>query len=887
MTVDPVTAVRRAVAHVRRGVAVCVVLVASAGICAQSAPAAEPLVTTRLIVIKVDGLPQDTVDRFVHTPNPRTGRSFLPWIERLFYQQGVRFQNFYCSGMSLSEPSWAIIDTGRHSLIKGNFEVDRHTGDTADHLNFFNFYYEAARHRRVYPDAVDSLDAARIPLLSDAFRFEERETGIQLLRRGTKFYDFLEVGLKPFSGPVSERVGDLLVGVDFHQAYADTTREAFIKGVEDPELRYVDYYNADVDGTIHDDNSDEAILEALQNLDRVIGQCYAALVRSHSEDRSVIAVVSDHGSTYADEGVYSQGINLISYLTRREFGAHNILTRQGPLSYYSLEGTPLKLRMPAPQTSSSRESYFLADRKSQITCAMDFDGNERAQIHFREPDLNRLQMLLQALRGVGLDEPQRVAAGNAALAIIDRHREEWTSERAAIREELDALQRTLTADEAEVARIEPVLLRERWAVKNGTYRPGAALAPYGGQSMINTSDRLNDLEQRYRELRARVWQYNKTLEEYGNYLETLGFRLSITSTADLAKYSADQLFGERDLGDRLTAADLLAYPAGLDKIVVAQDGSLDERATFVHINYFESLSGIRVRNSIRKELGTAPVDFVAADIPVADARRAAAVAGIADLAAATDLASVRIVYTSADEQVLLIERDTADRGRLVTLVPVRQFRLDPMSGSVTFDAGTWKPGLPFRLYEDPMLDTGGKDRVAWLSEGHTHLEWLNAAHRTAEGLGPEALCEALSTDYIAAFERAEARDTTADARLVRRFELRRREAVATDVFLHANPHWNFDLKDFNPGGNHGGFGRASMHGTFWLHGGQQTRIRPGPLVIDAPFEGLDVVPTLLEAAGLTTNGEIPITLLSGGFRALPGRVASQAFTPVSTGSGGH
>jgi len=210
-----------------------------------------------------------------------------------------------------------------------------------------------------------------------------------------------------------------------------------------------------------------------------------------------------------------------------------------------------------------------------------------------------------------------------------------------------------------------------------------------------------------------------------------------------------------------------------------------------------------------------------------------------------------------------------------------------MSGSVAFDAGTWKPGLPFRLYEDPMLDTGGKDRVAWLSEGHTHLEWLNAAHRTAEGLGPEALCEALSTDYIAAFERAEARDTTADARLVRRFELRRREAVATDVFLHANPHWNFDLKDFNPGGNHGGFGRASMHGTFWLHGGQQTRIRPGPLVIDAPFEGLDVVPTLLEAAGLTTNGEIPITLLSGGFRALPGRVASQAFTPVSTGSGGH
>ena len=50
--------------------------------------------TKRLVVIKADGLAQDIVDQMVRERNPRTGQSVLPWIERLFYQNGTRLSNF-------------------------------------------------------------------------------------------------------------------------------------------------------------------------------------------------------------------------------------------------------------------------------------------------------------------------------------------------------------------------------------------------------------------------------------------------------------------------------------------------------------------------------------------------------------------------------------------------------------------------------------------------------------------------------------------------------------------------------------------------------------------------------------------------------------------------
>jgi hypothetical protein len=83
----------------------------------------------RVVILKIDGLPERLIER---------GR--LPWIQHVFGQNGVWLENFYVRGISLSAPSWSLLDTGRPLEIRGNAEYDRYTLRVGDYLNFFHFY---------------------------------------------------------------------------------------------------------------------------------------------------------------------------------------------------------------------------------------------------------------------------------------------------------------------------------------------------------------------------------------------------------------------------------------------------------------------------------------------------------------------------------------------------------------------------------------------------------------------------------------------------------------------------------------------------------------------------------------------------------------------------
>ncbi|MGH9800598.1 MAG: hypothetical protein ACRD82_09560, partial [Blastocatellia bacterium] len=87
----------------------------------------------RVVVIKADGLSYDHIERFVAERNPATGESLLPAIKRVFYDNGTVLRNFYVRGISLSAPSWSLLDTGQHLQIKGNVEYDRFTLRTYDY----------------------------------------------------------------------------------------------------------------------------------------------------------------------------------------------------------------------------------------------------------------------------------------------------------------------------------------------------------------------------------------------------------------------------------------------------------------------------------------------------------------------------------------------------------------------------------------------------------------------------------------------------------------------------------------------------------------------------------------------------------------------------------
>jgi hypothetical protein len=54
--------------------------------------------------------------------------------------------------------------------------------------------------------------------------------------------------------------------------------------------------------------------------------------------------------------------------------------------------------------------------------------------------------------------------------------------------------------------------------------------------------------------------------------------------------------------------------------------------------------------------------------------------------------------------------------------------------------------------------------------------------------------------------------------LLARFNARRRRLAEPDFLLFANDHWNFNVRGFNPGGNHGSLLRISTHSVLMLAG---------------------------------------------------------------------
>jgi hypothetical protein len=79
-----------------------------------------------------------------------------------------------------------------------------------------------------------------------------------------------------------------------------------------------------------------------------------------------------------------------------------------------------------------------------------------------------------------------------------------------------------------------------------------------------------------------------------------------------------------------------------------------------------------------------------------------------------------------------------------------------------------------------------------------------------------------------------------------RYEKRRRELVQPDFEVFATDHWNFNVRNFNPGGNHGSFLRISTH-SVWMMAGANIPARK----LEQPYDSLNFASTILKLAGKT------------------------------------
>ncbi len=796
----------------------------------------------RVVIVKCDGLPYDLVDRYVRERDPRTRKSQLPWIDHIFYQQGTRLENFYVRGTSLSAPSWSLLETGQHLQIKGNVEFDRYTLHSYDYLSFFGYYMRATAGTGVDMPAAEVLDSLRTPMLIDAFKHNERYLTLSLFQRGPRYVTLQKTLENRFKRSPKTLLDEWTMGMEIRDAISDQLIRELVAKLDDPKIQYLDLTLTEFDHAAHHNNDRESHLVTLKKIDNMLGQVWTAIEKSPAAADTAMIVVSDHGFN-TNEQVYSQGYNVVKLLGSSAGGGHHVITKRRLMLDYAIKGinpfVPLV-------TTTTRESYYLNKQSTDYPTAMlDFDGNERAAIHLRDSDLNLLHILLQQLQQKGLTANLRRALTAAFFQTIESRRDGWQTELDELNEELQALQRSIDRQRALWSEQPKKFSREEMAL-----------------------GRHNEVRRIYVQLGRWVQLHKK----YSDYAAGVTRLLSLhPENFNPGKLKIEDVLQKRSMGNRNSIHQLQNYVVAIapQGLVLKPDGSLDLERSFVRIDYFALLNGVTVRNNVQSQVSNRPVDIIGTRIPAEH---------VLPLLPERDIArDVIWIYGGPEKQALILARED-ERGRLsFRYQPVRNLR-QIADGSVHFETIAWQPDLPLRIFEDRHFLVAKEARAAWLNEWHTELEWLRALHRTNYSNGLIGLYEVLARHRYEPLSLDSA--PTQDERLMRRLTKRQRAVTETDMLLVANNHWNFDVRGFNPGGNHGSFFRISTQSVLLFAGGENTGI-PRGRSIEEPYDSLSFVPTILALTGKLRDDKNPIPILwDKGFRAFPGRIISEVLLGV-------
>jgi len=752
----------------------------------------------RIVLIKLDGVPENVLERELARVDPITHKSTLPWMDRVFTQGGTRMDNFYVRAISLSSPSWSLLDTGRHLEIHGNAEFDRYTGRVYDYMNFFPFYLGYARSRKVDMPGVEVLDSQKIPLLIDYFPYPAVYQSFQIYQRGVRWETLRDALPHRFSRGFRELLDEWTTGFELGSTVEEQTERELIAKLSDPSIQYLDYFTGGFDHVAHAASDPESQRLALQRIDALIGRVWNAIQSSALAAQTVLVVVSDHGMN-SEPGVYSQGYNLVQFFNSRAGGAHHVITNRHPLDEFKLSGLdPFVTEVVTP---SEESLYLKGEGDDYPTALLDLDGNERASIYLRSSTFNTLHILLKEINRPGVNPPMRRAAIAAFFQVIAEHRSAWQSTIQEVSEELATIGR-LAGQQRARSEAEP----KKWTEEQ----------------------RAAGLDKDARRLVAQAEAWREQERIYSVYTRALARLLALEPEDFDRRKLTEELIPKRALGDPNTVRDLQAYVAGPARggLLLASDGSLDFERSFERVNYPPVLAALAVRNNVQAAVGSHPVDFLAMTIPRKDF----------DFPAADAPAQDPIwLYASADKQALILARPGELR-----YVPIRALRQDP-SGVVHYEPAAFAPGFPLRLIEDENLAVPQSDRESWLNSWHPELDWLHATHRTAYSNGVIALEEQFRPPVLASSD-------SPDTALLARFNQRRRRLAEPDFIVFANDHWNFNVRNFNPGGNHGSFRRISMHAILLFAGGADTGI-PRHLKVEEPYDSLSLVPTLLDLAG--------------------------------------
>ena len=454
-----------------------------------------------------------------------------------------------------------------------------------------------------------------------------------------------------------------------------------------------------------------------------------------------------------------------------------------------------------------------------------------------------LHSLLQQLQQKNLPRPRRGALIDAFFDTLDQKRPEWSQLLNELREELEVLRLDLDKQAQLVAAQPP-------------------------PEKFTDQDRDLGLDKESRRVWIRWDLLRQDVADYSEYARTLGNLLSLNrENFRPEKWRIPDLIAKKCLGPANSIYQLQNYVVGLDSagLVFADDGAFNPQASFKRIDYLDLLLTQTVRNNVQAGVSNRPVDFVALRLPTANFGDQLREFAPLD-------SQVVWLYGGRGKQSLILSRTDSNGNLNLRYLPIAQLS-QAADNSITFAPAEWQNDLPLRIWEDANLNAPNREQ--FLNQWHDDKTWLMALHQTLYSNGLIGLHEQLTRHPTPATDSDSAQLDPAE-RLRRRFLRRQRVLAETDLLVLANNHWNFDVRGFNPGGNHGSFFRNSTHSTLMFAGGANTSVPRGKVVTE-PYDSLSFAPTLLTLAGQldpTTGQPLP-TLQQRGFRPYPGRVINE------------
>ena len=833
----------------------------------------------RLVLIKVDGLPPDLLaalsvperedywQRLPYAPDLRralrfyqeeTGRSIvLPNIRHYFFEEGVYVENVYSETLTLSPCSWAVIDTGQPSVIKGHATFSRDTCHLRYHLDGIRDTLDAIRRGDSKTAALWNLDQIGVSLMSDGFDPDRVWSGPQIYRRTANKALLLESGKRwlhnnetGVPGIARSHLSRLVTGIDYTEFVQELSGFMTVRRLLQKDLlgeeRY-DYLSPVftlIDHQQHVDPHPVNLIHWSVKLDREVGRIFQAVERSSRKSETIVAMVSDHGSEI-QPGKTAFSFPITKAFRRPLFGGHTVKTLLTENAWNAVS-VPV-LGLDSPRLYEGPDSPYGENANGEegyVTCYIDNFGNGRAAVNLRNDDLNRLHLILLEMKRSKPD--------------IER----WHLLTSMLQKNLEKARRWLEPDLA--------LFKD--------YHEGAR--DLASNLLTKTDKHALDVAWRLQEEIERDAPQIAGLElllglQFGNDEREGGLELERLARSD---FEISALIPKGFLGHPNQVHQLSGYTLGLDEDLRWVTSTVDEKGRTLPMNYYRILSNFEAANApVNGDHN--PYDLIVTRLPIQH------VAG-----ALQDIAGIQVSERGLHNVVWVksTARDRHDRGgealivedgdRWIQYVPVAGLeQAHDLSFRFSLSSGTDPLGL---LARRGVKAPGHISPLEWVRQFRSREDWLAATYQTEYGTAVCMLLDITDNPTDAFIDSPEFQSYLTHfsspglkARYLR--GLKRKYANQQPDFLTwADELWNFNSNTRTSGGSHSGLRPIVARTAFLAWGGPGTRLGRGKTV-SRVVTTLDVVPTLFRAMGMLDdqNRVIP----------QPGSIPERVFLPFPGG----